>query len=103
MEVPAYVDLLSRSPEVSCVLSADQHPALTAAQSLLPTGSDGSLASFWKFLFAMPVFYHIVASGAIANRPPAAKKAHLRFSPMRFEIGNNQNNFQKQLCPTGTP
>lgn len=57
----ATVDFLSRSPEMSCVLSADQYPALTAAQSLLPTGSDGSLAPFWEFLFAMTVFYHITA------------------------------------------
>ena len=28
----------------------------------------------------------------------AARAAHLRFSSMRFEIGNNQNNWQKQLC-----
>ena len=78
---------------MSCVLSACQLCATTCAQSLLPTGSVGNLAPFWELLFAMPVFYHIAASGAIANRPPAAKKAHLRFSPMRFEIGNNQNNW----------
>ena len=34
---------------------------------LLPTGSDGSLAPFWNFLFAMSVFYHIAAQDAIAN------------------------------------
>ena len=36
---------------------------------------------FWEFLFAMPVFYHIVASGAIANRPPAAKMAAPHIPP----------------------
>ena len=29
---------------------------------------------FWKFRFAMPVFYHITAQGAIANRHVAAQE-----------------------------
>ena len=40
---------------------------------------------------------YIPLSGALLRR------AHLRFSPSLFCNGNNQNNFQKQLSPTGTP
>ena len=29
--------------------------------------------------------------------------AHLRFSPMRFEIGNNHDNFQEQHYPADAP
>ena len=29
---------------------------------------------FWKFRFTMPVFYHITAQGAIANRHVAAQE-----------------------------
>ena len=60
----ATVDFLSRSPEMSCVLSADQYSALTAAQSLLPTGSAGRLALFLASAFFMATFYHIAADGA---------------------------------------
>jgi len=30
------------------------------------------------------------------NRPERFAQAHLCFSPMRFEIGNNRNNWKKQ-------
>ena len=30
-------------------------------------------------------------------------RAHLRFSPMRFEIGNNHDNFQEQHYPADAP
>ena len=44
-----------------------------------------------------------VACASCAGRSWFVLRAHLRFSPMRFEIGNNHDNFQEQHYPADAP
>ena len=73
---------------------------------------DGATLDISELVLPFPLTSSLVFVQTATDEQKLARKtvrlailsgAHLRFSPSLLCNGNNQNNFQKQLSPTGTP